>query len=323
MALKTVVKNFAPALSPTAAKKSAMPNSRKARLVFTGMYQTCRRMLPTWLRVKATINGPPARPSRRGCGNPGKAMGSVASTMPKVMPIKKGTKCVSFSSLSELPSAAAALSRSASLPTICRMSPNRSRRPGTADISMSAVAAGYNHAAEGDVAFGEDEVFIAALTDNALELIEPGASTDHCEAIVAMNDRGVRGGMRFPSVAHAGNRDARLYAAGDLFQPYAIQVGIRPRLTVHSGNQPLAKVETLNLVGESPAIGVSRVKRRVVSAKGSNRLAPFAKLNAYHSWAQTILTWPSDLCELSFSDCDNRKEPTRTHGRKTPAAPTG
>ena len=38
--LKTVTKNFAPAFNPTAAKKSAIPNSRKARLVFTGMCQT-------------------------------------------------------------------------------------------------------------------------------------------------------------------------------------------------------------------------------------------------------------------------------------------
>ena len=38
---------------------------------------------------------------------------------------------------------------------------------------------------------------------------------------------------------------------------------------------------------------------------------------------RTILTRPSGFCERSFSDCDNRKEPTRTHGRKTPAAPTG
>jgi len=49
-----VTKNFAPALSPTAAKKSAIPNSRKAKFVFTGMCQTCRRMLPTWLRINAT-----------------------------------------------------------------------------------------------------------------------------------------------------------------------------------------------------------------------------------------------------------------------------
>ena len=37
---------FAPAPRPIAAKKSPMPNSRKARLVFTGMCQTWRPMRP-------------------------------------------------------------------------------------------------------------------------------------------------------------------------------------------------------------------------------------------------------------------------------------
>ena len=66
VALKTVAKNFAPAPRPTAAKKSAMPNSRKARLVFTGMCQTCRPMRPTRPRMSATMRGPPARPSLMG-----------------------------------------------------------------------------------------------------------------------------------------------------------------------------------------------------------------------------------------------------------------
>jgi hypothetical protein len=65
-------------------------------------------------------------------------MGIVPSAMPRTMPMKNGIKCVSLSSLSELPSTAAALSRSSSRPTICTMSPNCSRRPGTADISMPA-----------------------------------------------------------------------------------------------------------------------------------------------------------------------------------------
>ena len=39
------------------------------------------------------------------------------------------------------------------------------------------------------------------------------------------------------------------------------------------------------------------------------------------SGTKTILTWPSDLCGLSFNDCDNRKSHPRAHGRKTPTAP--
>ena len=93
-----------------------------------------------------------------------------------------------------------------------------------ADGFAEHVAACYNHAAEGDVAFGEDEVFIAALTNDTLELIDHGTSTDDCESVVAMNDGRVRGGTCFLAVAHAGNRDARLYGRGSL---QAIQVGIR------------------------------------------------------------------------------------------------
>lgn len=37
--LKTVEKNFAPAVSPTAAKKRAMPNSRKAKFTLAGICQ--------------------------------------------------------------------------------------------------------------------------------------------------------------------------------------------------------------------------------------------------------------------------------------------
>ena len=36
---------------------------------------------------------------------------------------------------------------------------------------------------------------------------------------------------------------------------------------------------------------------------------------------RTILSWPSGLCELSFSSCDNRKSHPRANGRKTPTAP--
>ena len=56
---------------------------------------------------------------------------------------------------------------------------------------------------------GENEIFIAALADDALELIEARASADHGEPIIAMNDGRVRGGVRFPGVAHAGDRHAR------------------------------------------------------------------------------------------------------------------
>ena len=59
----------------------------------------------------------------------------------------------------------------------------------------------HDHASEGDAALGEDEVFIAAPTDNALELIEPRTSADYGEAIVKMNHRRVGGGAGFFPVA--------------------------------------------------------------------------------------------------------------------------
>jgi hypothetical protein len=35
-----------------------------------------------------------------------------------------------------------------------------------------------------------------------------------------------------------------------------------------------------------------------------------------HSVGRWILTWPSSLYELSFSNCDNRKSHPRAHGKK-------
>ena len=77
------------------------------------------------------------------------------------------------------------------------------------------------------VALGEDEVFVAALADDALELIEPRARADDGEAVVAMNDGRVGGGVRFLAVADAGDGDARFEAAGDRVEAHAVEIRIR------------------------------------------------------------------------------------------------
>src|ERR1700741_5144206 len=208
VALKTVAKNFSPAPKPTAAKKSAMPNSRKARFVFTGMCQTWRPMRPTRPRMSATIRGPPARPSLIGCGSPGKAMGSVPSAMPRVMPMKNGMKCVSLSSLSELPTAVAALSRFSghtdNLRLVAKLQAQAGHRghlevgagdarDGDAEAVIEVefadglaehVAIGDDDAAESERAVGEDEVFVAVPANDALKLIEPRAHADDGETVV-------------------------------------------------------------------------------------------------------------------------------------------
>ena len=51
------------------------------------------------------------------------------------------------------------------------------------------------------------------------------------------------------------------------------------------------------------------------------RFALSGCLRSYQPMGRTILTWPSGLHELSFSNCDNRKNLSRAHGRKTPTAP--
>ena len=76
-------------------------------------------------------------------------------------------------------------------------------------------------------AVGEDEVFVAALADDALELIEPRARADDGEAVVAMDHGRVGGDVRFIAVADAGDGDARFEAAGDRVEAQAFEVRIR------------------------------------------------------------------------------------------------
>ena len=77
------------------------------------------------------------------------------------------------------------------------------------------------------VALGEDEVFVAALADDALELIEPRARADDGEAVVAMDHGRVGGGVRFVAVADAGDGHARFEPAGDRVEAHAVEVRIR------------------------------------------------------------------------------------------------
>ena len=178
------------------------------------------------------MSGPPARPSLIGCGRPGKAMGNVPSATPSAMPMKNGMKCVSLSSLSELPTAAAALSRSAlgadDLHLVAKLQAQAGHgghleigagdaRNGDTEavVEIEFVnsftehsAVSHDYAAEGERAVGEHEVFVAALADNALKLIEPRAGADDGETVVAMNYGRVGGSARFLAVADAGDSNA-------------------------------------------------------------------------------------------------------------------
>jgi len=137
--LKTVEKNFAPAVNPTAAKKRAMPNSRKAKFTLAGICQTSCPIRPMRPSTSATTSTPPAKPSHSGCGNPGIATGIVPMAIPNAMPRNSGMKCVSLSSLSEFPRKTAAFSMLAWSPTNWSTSPKCRRRLGTALISRSAL----------------------------------------------------------------------------------------------------------------------------------------------------------------------------------------
>jgi hypothetical protein len=64
----------------------------------------------------------------------------------------------------------------------------------------------------------------------------------------------------------------------------------------------------LNLVEKLPSAGA---KTRAVFAKGAVVWSHSQSLLYPNSGTETILTWPSGLCELSFSNCDNRKRATR------------
>ena len=165
--------------------------------------------------------------------------------------MKNGMKCVSFNSLSELPTAAAALSRSFGAPDDLELIAKlqaQTRHGGHLEIGAGHardrdaeaiveiefadgfaehIAIGYDHAAKGDVALGEEEVFIAAPADDALELLEPRARADDREAIVEMNHGRVSGGHCFIAVANAGNGDARFDPAGNRVEPHAVEIRIR------------------------------------------------------------------------------------------------
>ena len=96
-----------------------------------------------------------------------------------------------------------------------------------ADGFAEHVAIGDDDASEGDRALGEDEVFIAALADNALELIEPRAGADDGEAVVAMDHGRIGRGVRFVAVAGAGDGDARFEPAGDGVKAHTFEVRVR------------------------------------------------------------------------------------------------
>jgi hypothetical protein len=65
------------------------------------------------------------------------------------------------------------------------------------------LASGHYHSPEGNVTFREDEVFIAALTDDAFELVESRARADDGQTVIKMNYGRVGRGPRFLTVADA------------------------------------------------------------------------------------------------------------------------
>ena len=73
---------------------------------------------------------------------------------------------------------------------------------------------------------GEDEIFVAALANDALELVESRARADHGEAIIAMNDGRVGGGVRFSPWRTREIVTPRFDAAGDRIQAHAVEVWI-------------------------------------------------------------------------------------------------
>ena len=57
-----------PDFSPTQDRNKTMPNSRRSRLAFAGMYHNRGPIQPIRLKIMAVRRGPPANPSRRGAG---------------------------------------------------------------------------------------------------------------------------------------------------------------------------------------------------------------------------------------------------------------
>ena len=164
--------------------------------------------------------------------------------------MKNGMKCVSLSSLSELPTATAALSRSAGrtddLHLVAKLQPQAGHRGhleigasdarnGNAETVVKVefadglaehVAIGHDDAAEGEAALGKDEVFVAAPADDALELIEPRTRADDGQPVFAMDHGRIGGGVRFVAVADAGDGDPRFEAAGDRVEAQAVEVRV-------------------------------------------------------------------------------------------------
>ncbi len=75
--------------------------------------------------------------------------------------------------------------------------------------------------------FCEDEIFVAALAHDALELLQPRACADDRETIVHVNDGRVGRGHCFIAAANARNGDARLDPARDRIEPHAVEIWIR------------------------------------------------------------------------------------------------
>ena len=59
------------------------------------------------------------------------------------------------------------------------------------------IAIRHDHAAKGDVALLQEKIFIAALSHDPLELLQPCTCADDRETIVAMNDGRVSRGALF------------------------------------------------------------------------------------------------------------------------------
>ncbi len=84
---------FCASVQATAAKKSAMPNSRKARLVFAGMCQTWRPMRPKRPKDERDEKGTAGKAELNRLRQSREGDGQVTSAIPRVMPMKNGTKC--------------------------------------------------------------------------------------------------------------------------------------------------------------------------------------------------------------------------------------
>ena len=89
--LKTVSKNFAPASKPTAAKNSCHAEFAECE-VCVHRHVARQPSDPSKAPEHQGNNEWPARPSRTGCGSPGKAIGIVPTTIPRNIPMNIGMK---------------------------------------------------------------------------------------------------------------------------------------------------------------------------------------------------------------------------------------